>query len=342
MRRRPCSRNFLQLLCFRAAEGLGESFYFPASMSMLADYHGPRTRSQAMGIHQTSVYLGTAGGWTLGGALGALCRLAGAVLGPRPRGPGLRADARRDPGGTGPRQGRRRANDRSRPPRRRRGLSRDRPASLLHLEDRGDRAKPGGGDAAGRVRRGELRGGHVPLLAAVAGAAGFRPGSGQFRADLDRLAVGERPGAALRGLAGRPGGPAYGRRPDPHPVPGPDPGGAVRPAHRLVDVRGRLLMVGPAGCRLLQGHLRRQHLRRALRRRAGRRPRDGGRPDEHRRLERRTGRRRSPSDSPPSGSAWELLSPRRPSSTSSWPCWPSSRPRAADDRDPLQTSPDPP
>ena len=30
----------------RAAEGLGESFYFPASMSMLADYHGPRTRSK--------------------------------------------------------------------------------------------------------------------------------------------------------------------------------------------------------------------------------------------------------------------------------------------------------
>ena len=89
------SRNFIQLLFFRAAEGLGESFYFPASMSMLADYHGPRTRSQAMGIHQTSVYLGTAGGWSLGGALGRLCRLAGAVLGPRPRGPGVRADARR-------------------------------------------------------------------------------------------------------------------------------------------------------------------------------------------------------------------------------------------------------
>ena len=49
---------------FRAAEGLGESFYFPASMSVLADYHGPRTRSRAMSIHQTSVYLGTAGGWS--------------------------------------------------------------------------------------------------------------------------------------------------------------------------------------------------------------------------------------------------------------------------------------
>jgi MFS family permease len=64
------SRNFLQLLCFRGAEGLGESFYFPASMSCLADYHGPRTRSRAMSIHQTSVYLGTAGGAVLAGHLG--------------------------------------------------------------------------------------------------------------------------------------------------------------------------------------------------------------------------------------------------------------------------------
>ena len=64
------SRNFVQLILLRGCEGLGESFYFPASMSMLSDYHGPRTRSRAMSIHQTSVYLGTAGGWYLGGALG--------------------------------------------------------------------------------------------------------------------------------------------------------------------------------------------------------------------------------------------------------------------------------
>lgn len=66
------ARSFVQLFFFRAAEGLGESFYFPASMSMLADYHGPRTRSRAMSVHQTSVYLGTAGGWFLGGQLGDL------------------------------------------------------------------------------------------------------------------------------------------------------------------------------------------------------------------------------------------------------------------------------
>jgi MFS family permease len=61
------SRNFAHLLFFRAAEGLGESVYFPASMSLISDYHGKRTRSRAMGTHQTSVYVGTiAGGFFAG------------------------------------------------------------------------------------------------------------------------------------------------------------------------------------------------------------------------------------------------------------------------------------
>lgn len=63
------SRSFGQLVFFRAAEGLGESFYFPASLSFLADYHGRATRSRALGIHQTSVYVGTAGGAVLAGYL---------------------------------------------------------------------------------------------------------------------------------------------------------------------------------------------------------------------------------------------------------------------------------
>jgi MFS family permease len=58
------SRNFTHLFAFRAAEGLGETFYFPASMSLVSDYHGKDTRSRALGIHQTSVYIGTiAGGY---------------------------------------------------------------------------------------------------------------------------------------------------------------------------------------------------------------------------------------------------------------------------------------
>jgi sugar phosphate permease len=54
---------------FRAATGLGETMYFPASMSMLADYHGKTTRSRAMGIHQTSVYVGTIAGGFLAGLI---------------------------------------------------------------------------------------------------------------------------------------------------------------------------------------------------------------------------------------------------------------------------------
>lgn len=64
------SRSFSQLLFFRAAEGLGETIYYPASMSMVGDYHGSRTRSRAMGFHQTSVYVGTIAGGFFAGAIG--------------------------------------------------------------------------------------------------------------------------------------------------------------------------------------------------------------------------------------------------------------------------------
>jgi sugar phosphate permease len=61
-----CSRLW-QFVFVRGAEGLGETFYFPASMSLISDYHGKRTRSRAMGFHQTSVYAGTIGGsWFAG------------------------------------------------------------------------------------------------------------------------------------------------------------------------------------------------------------------------------------------------------------------------------------
>lgn len=64
------SRTFGYLLFFRAAEGLGETAYFPASMSLLSDYHGRKTRSRAMGTHQTSVYVGTIAGGFFAGLLG--------------------------------------------------------------------------------------------------------------------------------------------------------------------------------------------------------------------------------------------------------------------------------
>ncbi len=64
------SRNFRQLLFFRAAEGLGETFYFPAAMSIISDYHGEFTRSRAMGLHQTGVYAGMIAGGFFGGLIG--------------------------------------------------------------------------------------------------------------------------------------------------------------------------------------------------------------------------------------------------------------------------------
>jgi MFS family permease len=63
------SRNFRQLFLFRAAEGLGETFYFPASTSLISDYHGTGTRSRALGLHQTAVYMGTIGGGYFAGLL---------------------------------------------------------------------------------------------------------------------------------------------------------------------------------------------------------------------------------------------------------------------------------
>jgi MFS family permease len=57
-----CNRLW-HFLTVRALEGFGETFYFPASMSLVSDYHH-ETRSRAMSFHQSSVYIGTiAGGW---------------------------------------------------------------------------------------------------------------------------------------------------------------------------------------------------------------------------------------------------------------------------------------
>jgi MFS family permease len=58
-----CSKLW-QFVTVRALEGFGETFYFPASMSLVSDYHGARTRSRALSFHQSSVYLGTIlGSW---------------------------------------------------------------------------------------------------------------------------------------------------------------------------------------------------------------------------------------------------------------------------------------
>ena len=62
--------QYSHLILFRALEGLGEAFYFPASLSLMSDYHQAGTRSRALAIHQSSVYAGTIAGGTLAGYWG--------------------------------------------------------------------------------------------------------------------------------------------------------------------------------------------------------------------------------------------------------------------------------
>ncbi len=56
--------SFLPFLSVRALTGLGETFYFPAAMALISDYHSRATRSRAMAWHQSAVYAGTIlGSW---------------------------------------------------------------------------------------------------------------------------------------------------------------------------------------------------------------------------------------------------------------------------------------
>jgi MFS family permease len=59
-----------QLVLCRALSGLGEAVYLPASMSLISDYHGSATRSRAMSLHQSSVYVGSIAGGAISGLLG--------------------------------------------------------------------------------------------------------------------------------------------------------------------------------------------------------------------------------------------------------------------------------
>jgi MFS family permease len=50
--------TFNELLTARAFMGISEAFYFPAALALITDYHLGPTRSRAVGVHQTGVYLG--------------------------------------------------------------------------------------------------------------------------------------------------------------------------------------------------------------------------------------------------------------------------------------------
>jgi MFS family permease len=64
------AQHYAQLVIGIALGGLGEAFYFPAAMSMIADYHAADTRSRAMSLHQSSVYIGSIAGGAIAGLLG--------------------------------------------------------------------------------------------------------------------------------------------------------------------------------------------------------------------------------------------------------------------------------
>jgi MFS family permease len=64
------SRNYWQLTAMRALGGISEAVYFPAAMSLISSYHGPETRSRAMSLHQSAVYVGTVSGGVVAAVVG--------------------------------------------------------------------------------------------------------------------------------------------------------------------------------------------------------------------------------------------------------------------------------
>ena len=46
------------LVATRALMGVSEAFYIPAALALIADFHTGPTRSRAIGIHQTGIYIG--------------------------------------------------------------------------------------------------------------------------------------------------------------------------------------------------------------------------------------------------------------------------------------------
>lgn len=52
--------TFTQLYWLRALMGVSEALYIPAGLSLIADYHSSKTRSLAIGIHMTGLYMGQA------------------------------------------------------------------------------------------------------------------------------------------------------------------------------------------------------------------------------------------------------------------------------------------
>lgn len=62
--------GFTALLVWRSFTGLGEGGYFPAALSLIGDYFGPKERGLAIALHGVTTTLGGSAGYALGGVLG--------------------------------------------------------------------------------------------------------------------------------------------------------------------------------------------------------------------------------------------------------------------------------
>jgi MFS family permease len=54
------ANNFREVYWLRAIMGISEALYIPAGLSLIADFHDDKTRSLAIGIHMTGIYIGQA------------------------------------------------------------------------------------------------------------------------------------------------------------------------------------------------------------------------------------------------------------------------------------------
>ena len=50
--------SFQELLWARALMGVSEAFYIPTALALITEFHTGQTRSRAVGIHQTGIYIG--------------------------------------------------------------------------------------------------------------------------------------------------------------------------------------------------------------------------------------------------------------------------------------------
>ena len=50
--------NYNELIAARALMGVSEAFYIPAALALISDFHLGTTRSRAVGLHQTGIYIG--------------------------------------------------------------------------------------------------------------------------------------------------------------------------------------------------------------------------------------------------------------------------------------------